>query len=141
MECSLERELEESAPLQRADVDAVSIQRPIGTTVWPTASGRRVRHVIYSLIGCPPVRAATYILVRHTLDGDREVLAIRATRSPFPSVNLARIRRSGARWGATEVHLFRGSRSDEERRDLVSDLCRALGARAPYRTALRKTAS
>lgn len=143
MQCSLDWKLEE--PTAPGNAGSVDFQRPLGMTVWPTASGRRVRHVIYSLVGCPPVRAATYLLVRQSTDGDRKVLAVRATRSPSPSVNLARIRHSGARWGANEVHLFCGARSDEERHDLVSDLCRALRIRAPRRasgkTTTRKTSA
>lgn len=139
MECSLDQEFEE-APVRVVGVDASRLQRPLGTTVWATASGRRVRHVIYSLIGCPPVQAAIYILVRHSVDGGREVLAVRATRSAFASVNLARIRRAGARWGANEVHLFRGAKSDKERRAIVSDLCRALRVRPPHRASIKRAA-
>lgn len=133
MECSPDLELDDTTAPPLAGVDPVGLLQPIGTTVWSTASGRRVSHVVYSLVGCPPVEAATYLLVRQSRDGTRQVLAVRTTRSPFPSVNLARIRRAGARRGATEVHLFRGAASDEARRDLVSDLCRAHHIRSPYR--------
>jgi hypothetical protein len=134
MECSVDLKLDDQTTPSTVGADDVDFQRPLGTTVWPTASGRSIRHVVYSLIGCPPVKAAIYLLVHQAADGSRKVLAVRATRSHFASVNLARIRRAGARWGANEVHLFRGAKSDEERNDLVSDLCRALGVPAPRRT-------
>jgi hypothetical protein len=132
MECSVDLKLdEEAAPGIAAGAEAVDFQRPLGTSVWSAASGRAIRYVVYSLVGCPPVKAAIYLLVHDAADGSRKILAVRATRSRFASVNLARIRHTGARWGANEVHLFRGARSDEERNTIVADLCRALRVRAP----------
>ena len=131
MECSVDLKLDEEAAPIIAGAEAVDLQRPLGTSMWPTASGRSIRHTVYSLVGCPPVKAAIYLLVHQAADGSRKILAVRATRSRFASVNLARIRHTGARWGANEVHLFRGARSDEERDTIVADLRRALCVRAP----------
>lgn len=127
MECSVD-----------CEVDQVRLPAPavvplplsgLGTETWHTATGQRLRHAVYSLIGCPGVLAATYILVRNCPDGMREVLAVRRTRSDIPSLNLARIRRAGARLGANEVHVFHGAQSAEERRWLVAELSRSVGLR------------
>ena len=95
---------------------------PIGRSTWRAASGRRTRHTVYSLIGCPPVASAIYLLIRRGKDGTPRVLAVRRTRSRFPSLNLARIRRAGARLGANEVHLYETSGIDRELADIVNDL-------------------
>ncbi len=94
--------------------------------MWPSASGRRLKHTIYSLIGCPAVKAATYILVRRRRNGSRLVLAVRQTRSAVPSLNLARIRQAGARLGANEVHLYQAAKSVGERTRVVADLTEKL---------------
>lgn len=99
---------------------------PLGTQNWRLAAGRVLRHTVYSLIGCPVVKAATYLLVRRHADGSCTVLAVRRTRSAAPSLNLAGIRRSGARLGANEVHLYQAARSDVERRRLVAELTELL---------------
>lgn len=78
---------------------------PIGMATWKGASGARVRHVVYTLVGCPPVASATYLLVSRRSGGKAKVLAIGHTTTATPSVNLARIRRIGAALGANEVHL------------------------------------
>ena len=140
-ECSVDTDIAELPGTSPNSVDEVSFLRPLGTATWSGASGRRVRHVVYSMIGCPPLGSATYLLVRHT-QGARKILAVRATSSTFPGINLARIRRSGARFGANEVHVFRGARTDEERRELAADLARGLRRRPGHATAsTRRTGS
>ena len=135
MECSVSLEIEGSTSPSMTDGPAMF--RPLGMKIWTTSSGRRVRHTVYSLVGCPGLTSATYVLVRRTPDGRRSILAVRRTRSVVPSLNLARIRRAGARRGANEVHVYRGARTDGERIELVADLTRALrrlivrSARAP----------
>lgn len=136
MECSLELELAE--PIAPEAHGAVAFQRPIGVVDWATASGRQLRHVVYSLIGCPPMTAATYLLVRRSADGNCRVLTARATRSMFPRENLAHIRRAGARLGANEVHLFCGAKSNAERGAIVADVCRAHGLPVPPPTEAKK---
>ena len=98
---------------------------PLRSTIWRAASGRRLRHTVYSLIGCPAVKAATYLLVARAYDGSHRVLAVRRTRTGIPSLNLAAIRRTGARLGANEVHLYLAARSDIERARIVDDLLRS----------------
>lgn len=98
---------------------------PIGRSTWCAASGRRTRHTIYSLIGCPPVASAVYLLIRRDAGGAPRVLAVRRTRSRFPSLNLARIRRAGARLGANEVHLHDAARTDDEQAAILADLLRS----------------
>ena len=95
---------------------------PLGRTTWVSASRRRIAHTIYSLIGCPPVSSATYLLVHRAADGACRILAVRRTHSRFPSLNLARIRKAGARLGANEVHLHLAARTDAERRAIVTQL-------------------
>jgi hypothetical protein len=126
IECNFDQESKAPSVVRQMRMEKVPFLCPLGTMTWSGASGRHVPHVIYSLIGCPAAVSATYILVRRSADGRREVLAVRSTRSTFATANLARIRRTGARIGANEVHLFRGAQSDQERRELVSDLSRAL---------------
>jgi hypothetical protein len=127
MECSVDCDVDQvRVPLPADEPLAL---RHLGTETWQTASGQRLRHAVYSLIGCPAVVAATYILVRRTADGARRVVAVRRTRTDIPILNLARIRRAGARLGANEVHVFRSAKSDEERRWLVAELSRSLGLR------------
>lgn len=112
-----------------------TIFRSLGIKLWQSIDGRRLRHTIYSLIGCPPVEAGTYILARRGQEGSLRVLAIRRTRSRVPSVNLASIRRTGARLGANEVHLCRLALTDSERKKLVANLKsaqpRVVGRRSP----------
>lgn len=126
MQWSVSCDVADREPLRPMGAEAAALLAPLGTETWCTASGRRIRHTVYSLIGCPPIGAATYLLIRRAADGRRVILAIRRTRSNFPSLNLAHIRRIGARLGANEVHLFHGLPTDEGRRDLVADLSRAL---------------
>lgn len=104
---------------------ALRLLAPIGRSTWRAASGRRTRHTIYSLIGCPPVASAVYLLIRRDADGAARVLAVRRTRSRFPSLNLARIRRMGARLGANEVHLHGSAKTDDEQAAVLGDLLRS----------------
>ena len=105
---------------------AAVLRAPLGSQSWSSGSGARLTHTVYSLIGCPAVKAATYLLVRRHSDGSCAVLAVRRTRSAAPSLNLARIRRAGARLGANEVHLYQAARSDVERTRIVTELTEAL---------------
>lgn len=128
MESAAHRQREEHRPPEQADGAALAsaLLAPLGHRTWPLASGRRLRHTVYSLIGCPAVKSATYILVRRACDGSHRVLAVQRTSSKAPTLNLARIRRAGARLGANEVHLYRAARSDGERAEIVADLLGAL---------------
>jgi len=132
MECSVSIRVDERRSL--SSIEDSALLRPLGARIWETSTGRQLQHTVYSLLGCPPIEQATYLLVYRTPGGSREVRAVRRTRSPFSTVNLARIRRAGARHGANEVHVFRGAANDEARRELVSELvttwrCRSRSAR------------
>jgi hypothetical protein len=72
---------------------------------WRGASGKRYVHSVYSLIECPPLPKAMYLLVHRNKDGQRQVLHIGCGQSDAPTLNLARIRQRGAQLGANEVHV------------------------------------
>ena len=77
---------------------------PTGVTVWQGASGRQIAHTVYTLIGCPGLVDAVYLLVHRTPE-QRKLLAVAQTETPVASLNLARVREMGARLGANEVHV------------------------------------
>ena len=56
---------------------------------WRGASGRRYLHSVYSLVGCPALPQANFILVRRHEDGSREALAFGNTKDGAMSLNLA----------------------------------------------------
>lgn len=89
---------------------------------WSGASGQRYVHSVYSLLECPEVPAANFMLVRRDGSGHREVLAIGRLRHGSSSLNLAEIRLRGARLGANEVHVHLLAPSAEERRAVELDL-------------------
>lgn len=72
---------------------------------WSGASGRRYVHTVYSLVECPAMPAGNYVLVHRDTDGRRHVLAIGRIGHAAASLNLAEIRRRGAKLGANEVHV------------------------------------
>lgn len=62
---------------------------------------------IHTLIGCPPIPfGARYKLVGKR-NGKSTTIGIGRAQSKAPSLNLANIRRRGAKMGATEVHVIR----------------------------------
>ena len=65
------------------------------------------------------------MLVARAYDGSQRILAVRRTRTGIPSLNLAAIRRTGARLGANEVHLYLAAKTDIERVRVVDDLMRS----------------
>jgi hypothetical protein len=63
--------------------------------------------VVHPLVLCPPIaKGKRYLLVERSWWGQRDVLKIARARSPHESVNLARVRHTAARLGATEVHIL-----------------------------------
>ena len=65
------------------------------------------RIVVHPLVLCPPIaKGKRYLLVERKWWGQRDVLKIGRARSPHESVNLARVRHTAARLGATEVHIL-----------------------------------
>ncbi|GAB4236969.1 MAG: hypothetical protein Kow0032_22480 [Methyloligellaceae bacterium] len=95
---------------------------------WRGASGRRYLHTVYSLVECPALPKANYILVHRAEDGSRRPLEIGQTRTDTHTLNLAHLRFTGARLGANEVHIHLLAESARERARVEADLsARQLG--------------
>ena len=92
---------------------------------WRGASGRRYLHSVYTLIGCPALPRANYILVRRFEDGTRAALAFGQTRDDTASLNLAHLRHQGAKCGANEVHIHLLAESADSRASVEADLLAA----------------
>jgi hypothetical protein len=101
---------------------------------WRGASGRRYLHSVYTLIGCPALPRANYILVRRYEDGRRLALAFRQAKDEAATLNLAHLRHEGAKCGANEVHIHLLAKTAHERllveADLVAAHTRRLAANA-----------
>jgi len=92
---------------------------------WRGASGRRYLHSVYTLIGCPAMPQANYILVRRRDDGTRTPLAFGQATDDASSLNHAHLRHQGARLGANEVHIHLLAETAEERAAVEADLIAA----------------
>jgi hypothetical protein len=97
-------------------------QTPARQQVWTGASGRHYVHSVYSLIECPPLPKASYLLVRREPDGRRVVLHVGQGLSDAATLNLARVRQRGAQLGVNEVHVHFAVASDAARSVAVCDL-------------------
>lgn len=86
----------------RASRDAASTDR---YCLWVGASGSRYVHSVYSLLECPEISAANYVLVRRDARGAIAACSVGRVDRDSPSLNLAEIRHKGAVFGATEVHI------------------------------------
>jgi hypothetical protein len=107
-------------------------QAPVREHTWHGASGRRYLATVYSLIACPPLPKACFVLVRRDASGARRALLVGVGRDDAPTVNLARIRRRGAQLGANEVHVYFPAATDAARSLVACDLRAALfGALEP----------
>jgi hypothetical protein len=117
---SLAHVAERSAPppaaTGRARDDAARCQ------LWRGASGRRYVHTVYSLIECPPVAQATYVLAHRASDGSCQALHIASGESDAATLNLACIRQRGATLGANEVHVHFLAGTAGQRRLVTCDL-------------------
>ena len=100
----------------------LAVDLPARLHFWRGASGRRYAHTVYSLIECPPLPQAAYLLVRRDSAGQRHVLHIGSGESSAPSLNLASLRQRGATVGANEVHVHFPAETPEARRLVVCDL-------------------
>ena len=105
-----------AATLSPAQIDAAqAIPAPVELGVeprvparqhlWRGASGRVYVHRVYSLIECPPLPQASYVMVRRGTDGRRVALHVGLGRSDTATLNLAQVRQRGAQLGANEVHV------------------------------------
>lgn len=79
-------------------------------------------HSVYSLIECPPLPKATYVLVRREVNGQRRVLHVGLGQNDAATLNLAGVRQRGAQLGANEVHVYFSAQSDASRSLIVCDL-------------------
>jgi len=73
--------------------------------VWHAGRHGDIGHSCYSLLGCPPLPKANFILARFDDNGLRTVLRIGRVEHRAASLNLAVIRQIGASLGANEVHI------------------------------------
>jgi hypothetical protein len=73
--------------------------------VWHGASGTLYTHAVTSLLFCPEMTEATYVLLHRDGDGTARVLRVGCLENTAPSLNLAAIRQLGASLGANEVHV------------------------------------
>lgn len=89
---------------------------------WSGASGERYVHSVYSLVDCPAVPSANYVLVRRDASGLCYAMDIGRVDESAPSLNLARIRQLGAGLGATEVHIHLLARNSREGKLIEFDL-------------------
>jgi hypothetical protein len=97
-------------------------EAPARQHVWQGASGHAYAHSVYSLIACPPLPPASYILVRRDDLGRRTALRVGLGESDAPTLNLAQVRQRGAQLGANEVHVHFGAVDEHERRLVACDL-------------------
>ena len=116
-------------------------QAPARRYVWQGASGREYAHDVYSLIECPPLPRASYILVRRDADGRCRALRVGIGQNDAPTLNLAQVRQHGAQAGANEVHVHLDAALETEQRlvacDLRARLFGTLGATADADSAER----
>ena len=125
--CVARREQVGRAAVSRRIADTGEIARH-DFQFWTGASGRPYVHTVYSLLWCPEIPAANYMLVRRDTCGRRHVLSIAAAEHEAPSLNLAEIRQQGARLGATEVHVHFLAGSARQRQATLADLQAAVAA-------------
>ena len=97
---------------------------------WRGASGTLYTHTVSSLLFCPELPEATYLLLHRDAGGVARVLRVGALDSKARSLNLARVRQIGATLGANEVH-FRIERSSAaERARIAFDIENGLAGNA-----------
>jgi len=89
---------------------------------WRGASGKPYLHLVYSLIGCPAVPRANYVLVRRDDDGRRVALAFGQTKDDAATLNRAYLRHEGAKRGVNEVHIHLLADTPEARDAVEADL-------------------
>lgn len=102
---------------------------------WRGASGRRYLHSVYTLVGCPALPQANYILVQRRADGAREALAFGNTKDDAISLNLAHLRHEAAKRGANEIHIHLLADTAHDRALVEADLTAAQAQRQPAKAA------
>ena len=97
---------------------------------WRGASGTVYAYTVSSLLFCPELPEATYLLLHRDPGGAARVLRVGTLDSKARSLNLARVRQIGATLGANEVH-FRIERSSiAERARIAFDIENGLAGNA-----------
>jgi hypothetical protein len=120
-----QRDASEKAPWGPADEPALVCAEPLfgqAFHYWRGASGRRYLHTVYTLIGCPALPQANFILVRRHDDGSRTPLLFGQTKDDAITLNLAHLRHEGAKLGANEVHIHLLAEGPSQRNDVEADL-------------------
>lgn len=102
---------------------------------WIGASGERYVHSVFTLIECPELPAANYVLATRDAAGRRRTLRIGRLENDAASLNLAEIRHVGATLGATEVHVHLLAGSTRRRQCIELDLAAAEDGLAQPRAA------
>lgn len=95
---------------------------PTSQHAWRGASGALYTHTATSLIYCPEMPEATYLLLHRDAGGVARVLRVGTLDSKTRSLNLARIRQAGATLGANEVHFRVERTSAAERARIAFDI-------------------
>jgi hypothetical protein len=101
------------------------IDLPHSFHYWRGASGKAYLHLVYSLIGCPAVARANYVLVRRDDEGRRAALLFGQTKDDAENLNRAHLRHEGAKRGANEVHIHLLADTPEARDAVEADLIAA----------------
>lgn len=109
-----------SGPSRDGVDDEIVGRQPRSYRTWRGLSGRDYQHAVFSLVGCPALQDANFLLVRRNDAGDMDVLHVDRVDDSASSTNLAYIRRLGATLGASEVHVHYhlGSPADRARVEL-----------------------
>lgn len=98
--------------------------------IWRGASGALYTHTMTSLLYCPEMPEATYLLLHRDAGGVARVLRVGTVDSKARSLNLARIRQVGATLGANEVHFRVERTSAAERARIAFDIENGLAGNA-----------
>jgi hypothetical protein len=118
------------AASSRHVLDIAALAAATGQHVWRGASGTLYTHTSTSLLLCPELPEATYLLLHRDGAGAVRVLRVGTLDSRARSLNLARLRQVGATLGANEVH-FRIERSSvADRARIAFDIENALSGAA-----------
>lgn len=111
-----------AAVASRSRTAASAQAAPHDFTFWRGATGSRYVHTVYSLLECPELPNANVLLVRRHATGRAEVVHIGSVEHDAGSSNLAEVRLTAAKLGATEVHVHLLAADGDERAAIVRDL-------------------
>jgi hypothetical protein len=104
---------------------------------WRGASGQTYVHTIHSLIACPALTGACYVLIRRMPDDRPSIRAVGRTTGTCETLNLAHIRQLGASLGADEVHVHLLADTEARRARVEFDLRASLFAGEGDRAVIR----